>query len=71
MFMEKGVVPVLGEEHPCLNEWKYLSGILSADIIDPSQLDFYLLMANKAGNSGIKTDPSSLRTPVYAHKLSG
>jgi hypothetical protein len=71
MFMEKGVAPVLGEDHPCLNEWKYLSGILSADTIDPSQLDFYLLMANKAGNSGIKNNPSTLQKPINVYQLSG
>ena len=30
LFMEKTITPTLGEEHPSLNEWKYLSGILAS-----------------------------------------
>lgn len=53
--MERTVAPVLGEGHSSLSEWKYLSGILSASPIDISQLDFYMLMANKSSNSGIQS----------------
>jgi hypothetical protein len=56
--MEKGVIPVLGDGHPSLNEWKFLNGILSADKIDSSQLDFYIHMSNKASNSGIQSTQS-------------
>ena len=51
---------MLGEDHPSLNEWKYLSTILSAEHIDPSQIDFYLLMANKSSISESKS-----RSPEY------
>ena len=51
---------MLGEDHPSLNEWKYLSTILSAEHIDPSQIDFYLLMANKSS-----LGESKPRSPEY------
>jgi hypothetical protein len=46
-FMENGVIPCLPEDHIILNEWKFLSGILTLEPIDKNQIDFYLLMANK------------------------
>jgi hypothetical protein len=46
-FMENGVIPCLPEDHIILNEWKFLSGILTLEPIDQNQIDFYLLMANK------------------------
>lgn len=46
-FMENGVFPCLPEDHIILNEWKFLSGILTLEPIDKNQIDFYLLMANK------------------------
>ena len=60
LFMEKTITPTLGESHPSLNEWRFLSGILSSDPIDPTQIDFYLLMANKS--SGI-SEPKSATFP--------
>lgn len=46
-FMENGVIPCLPEDHIILNEWRFLSGILTLEPIDQNQIDFYLLMANK------------------------
>jgi len=49
--MDKSVTPYLSDSH-VINEWRYLSGIMSGDPIDFGQIDFYLLMANKnQGNS--------------------
>lgn len=31
-----------------MNEWKYFSRLISADPIDYSQIEFYLLLANKS-----------------------
>lgn len=61
--MERSVAPALGEGHSALNEWKYLSGILSNEPVDPAQLDFYLLMANKGNNNATNSGISSSSTP--------
>lgn len=58
--MEKSVSPVLGEGHTALNEWKFLSGILSGEPIDSAQLDFYLLMANKNSTSSNNTNAQKM-----------
>lgn len=47
-FMERGVIPCLPDNHPALNEWRFLSGILASEPTDYAQIDFYLLMANKS-----------------------
>lgn len=67
--MEKSVVPSLGETHSSLSEWKYLNGILSADRIDSDQLEFYIMMANKSGNSGIKSNSSAMQKQVPSYQL--
>ena len=59
-FMEKGISPFLGEDHPSLHEWKYLKGILEGDPIDSTQIDFYLLMANKSDASENKVKSTSV-----------
>ena len=59
----------MGDSHPCLNEWKYLSGILSTNPIDSSQIDFYLLMANKS--SGISEPKSATFPSQRPHHIYG
>lgn len=46
-FMSNTVVPSLPNNHPALNEWKFLTGILNNSSIQYNQLDFYLHMSNK------------------------
>ena len=67
LFMEKTITPALGDSHPSLNEWKYLSGILSTQPIDSSQIDFYLLMANKSGISEPKSATFSSQRPQHLY----
>jgi len=51
--MDNGVIPCLHDDHIILNEWKFLSGILTLEPIDQNQIDFYLLMANKKSHKNI------------------
>ena len=37
-----------------MRQWNYLSKIINADPIDYSQIEFYLLLANKGSNSNAK-----------------
>jgi hypothetical protein len=41
-----------------MREWNHLSKIINADPIDYSQIEFYLLLANK-GNNNIKVSQHS------------
>ena len=67
-FMDKGITPFLGEEHPSLHEWKYLKGILDANPIDPTQIDFYLLMANKSDASENKAKSTSVNKLTSSYR---
>jgi len=60
-FMERSIIPYLPEQHPALNEWKFLNGIVSNTPIDYTQLDFYLLMVNR-GNPAQQQQPQSARS---------
>ena len=44
-----------------MREWNHLSKIISANPIDYSQIEFYLLLAKKAGNIGLQV-PSNHQT---------
>jgi hypothetical protein len=69
VFMENTVAPTLGEEHPSLHEWKYLSGILSGEPIDHNQIEFYLLMSNKSEVRDGKSKSTSVHKPVSKYSL--
>jgi hypothetical protein len=75
-FMEKGVAPFFPEDHSVVNEWKFLSTMLSADPVDYSQIDFYLMMTNKSSSpyqssvaNNTYTQPQSTNTETnnFAH----
>ena len=57
-FFEKSVAPHLSGNDEVVREWNHLNKIISADPIDYSQIEFYLLLANK-NTGGSKTNISS------------
>lgn len=50
-FFEKSVAPYVSSNDEILREWNHLNKIISADPIDYSQIEFYLLLSNKGGSS--------------------
>jgi hypothetical protein len=46
-FFERSVSPHLSQNEEVMREWNHLNKILVADPIDYSQIEFYLLLANK------------------------
>lgn len=49
-FFERTVGPHLSQNEEVMREWNHLNKILSAEPIDYSQIEFYLLLANKNTN---------------------
>jgi hypothetical protein len=47
-FFDKSVLPFVSTNEVVMNEWKYFSRLISADLIDYNQVEFYLLLANKS-----------------------
>lgn len=47
-----------------MNEWKYFSRLISTDPIDYSQIEFYLLLANKSQHAPQST-PTDFRNTSY------
>ncbi len=41
------MVPVVSQNEDVMREWNFLNKIMSADPIDPEQLNFFLHFANK------------------------
>ena len=41
----------MGQNDEVMREWNHLNKIISADPIDYSQIDFYLLLSNKNNNT--------------------
>jgi hypothetical protein len=58
-FFDKSISPYLSGNETVMNEWKYFSKLISADPIDYSQIEFYLLLANKSNNSTQPPPPPS------------
>lgn len=59
-FFEKSVSPHLSGNDEVMREWNHLNKIISADPVDYSQIEFYLLLANKnQPSTGSKTNISS------------
>lgn len=48
-----------------MNEWKYFSRLISSEPIDYSQIEFYLLLANKSQMNPQVTQPD-FRSTSYA-----
>ena len=46
-FFERTVSPHLNQNEEVMREWNHLNKILSSEPIDYSQIEFYLLLANK------------------------
>ena len=47
-FFDKSISPYVYNNESIMNEWKYFSKLISTDPIDYSQIEFYLLLANKS-----------------------
>ena len=64
-FFEKSVSPHLSDNDQVMREWNHLNKIISANPIDYSQIEFYLLLQNKNQTStGSKTNiPSAQKIP--------
>lgn len=66
-FFEKSVAPFVSGNDDVLREWNHLNKIISADPIDYSQIEFYLLLSNKGSpttsNPPPKTTGSFNRIP--------
>jgi hypothetical protein len=58
-FFEKSVAPFVSTNDDVMREWNHLNKIISADPIDYSQIEFYLLLSNKNNPSGSKTNIGS------------
>lgn len=54
-FFEKSVAPNVSRNDEVMREWNHLNKIISADPIDYSQIEFYLLLSNKNSGSSSQT----------------
>lgn len=59
-FFEKTVTPHVSQNDEVMREWNHLNKIISTDPIDYSQIEFYLLLANKNNSSGSKGSQGSI-----------
>ncbi len=50
-FFEKNILPSVNENEEIMKEWNHLSKLINSQPIDYSQIDFYLLLANKNNNN--------------------
>ena len=48
------MVPYVSQNEEIMREWNHLSKIINADPIDYSQIEFYLLLANKGNSNNAK-----------------
>ena len=46
-FFERTVAPHLSQNEEVMREWNHLNKIIGSDPVDYSQIEFYLLLANK------------------------
>lgn len=58
-FFEKSVAPYVSNNDDILREWNHLNKIISADPIDYSQIEFYLLLSNKGAQSPTQLTPKT------------
>jgi hypothetical protein len=58
-FFEKSVAPYVSGNDDIIREWNHLNKIISSDPIDYSQIEFYLLLSNKGGNSSPQPAPKT------------
>ena len=56
-FFQKTINPHVSTNQSVMNEWKYFSRLISTDPIDISQIEFYLLLANKTQNVNQQPPP--------------
>lgn len=68
-FMNQSVIPSLPQNHPSLNEWKFLNGIISSNPIDCSQLEFYLHMVNKNNSPQQQSIPNKSISSPYSENM--
>lgn len=61
-FFDKSISPYVNNNESVLNEWKYFSRLISTDPIDYSQIEFYILLANKSQQS---PSPPDFRSSAY------
>ena len=47
-FFDKSIAPYVANNDGVMNEWKYFSRLISSEPIDYSQIEFYILLANKS-----------------------
>lgn len=50
-FFEKSVAPFVSHNDEVMREWNHLNKIISAEPVDYSQIEFYLLLSNKGSGS--------------------
>lgn len=55
------MAPYVSQNEEIMREWNHLSKIISGDPIDYSQIEFYLLLANK-GNSNSKGSQQNINS---------
>lgn len=61
-FFDKSISPYVSNNDAVMNEWKYFSRLISTEPIDYSQIEFYILLANKSqhhSSPNINNDYSS------------
>jgi hypothetical protein len=54
------VVPYVSQNEEIMREWNHLSKIINAEPIDYSQIEFYLLLANKGNGHNSKGSQHSI-----------